>query len=121
VHGLETGPSTTTAPPPAPVDVPDPAPPAIDPRRLAAEVALIDRARAAIASHDSSRALALLDEHRRTFSDGALVAEAEFVRIEALVGARRTAEATELGRAFLTRFPRSPLGRRVRDLILTPN
>jgi len=111
-------------PPPAPPPAPDETaaaveapPPPIDPRRLAAEVALLDRARAAVAAHDTAGALALLDEHRRSFGDGALVAEAEVVRIEALVAAHRTAEAAGLGRAFLTRFPHSPLAARVRSLI----
>ena len=59
----------------------------------------------------------MLDEHRREFADGALVAEAEVVRLEALIQAGRTADAREQARSFLHRFPSSPLVRRVRSLV----
>jgi len=81
---------------------------------LAAEIALLDEVRGAIATGDPSRALALLDRHGR--SNGSLVHEALALRIEALVasgdeeGARRTA------RAFLAAHPTSPLASRIRTL-----
>jgi hypothetical protein len=80
-------------------------------------VALLDRARAAVRANDIATALALVDEHSRTFADGALASEAALVRIEALTAGHRTAEAAEAGRAFLIRFPHSPLAERVRSLI----
>jgi outer membrane protein assembly factor BamD (BamD/ComL family) len=89
----------------------------IDARRLAAEVALLDRARARVAAGDLAGAIAALDEHRRDFSDGALVAEAELLRIDATLRRGQRAEAQELGRRFLARFPRSPLAQRVRSLL----
>jgi TolA-binding protein len=113
-------PIVEAAPPatePAAETSPSPAPPTVDARRLAAEVALLDRARTALRTGDASGAIAALDEHRRTFADGMLLAEADLVRIEALLVLGRTADATELGHAFLTRFPHSPLAKRVRSLI----
>ncbi|HEU0033444.1 MAG TPA: hypothetical protein VFQ53_22585 [Kofleriaceae bacterium] len=110
---------------PAPVETVEPAPPAppapppvqIDTRRLAAEVAVLDRARAALRAGDGTAALAALDEHAREFSDGALVAEAEVVRIETLIHNRQSAAARERAASFLSRFPQSPLARRVRSLL----
>jgi hypothetical protein len=96
-----------TAPPPAPVD----------PRRLAAEVGVLDRARGALRRGDSRAALAALDEHRRDFHDGALVAEAEVVRLEIFVQTDQVAAARDQARSFLSRFPHSPLVRRVRSIV----
>lgn len=71
-------------------------------------------------AHDAGTALALLADHDRTFANGALLAEAELVRIDALLLAGRTAEAVARGHAFLDRFPHSPLDQRVRSLLANP-
>jgi outer membrane biosynthesis protein TonB len=117
-------PSPPVEPTPAPVEEspppPPPAPPApvqVDARRLAAEVAVLDRARTALARRDATTALAALDEHRRDFADGALVAEAEVVRLEVLVETNQVAAARAQAADFLAKFPRSPLVRRVRSLV----
>jgi len=124
----------TRAPPPKRANRPEPAAPApetteppvaeappapvqIDARRLAAEVALLDRARGALKRRDLAAAIAVLDEHRRDFHDGALVAEAEVVRLEALIQAQDHAAARLQAQTFLARFPKSPLVRRVRSLV----
>jgi hypothetical protein len=107
--------ATTSAPPPAPAATP--APVAIDPRRLAAEVELLDKARAALAANDVAAALAALDEHRTGFADGALGAEADVLTIEALLQQGDRAAAADRARTFLTTFPRSPLTKRVRSLL----
>lgn len=97
------------APPPTPT---------IDPRRLAAEVALLDRARGALRAGKHADALAVLDDHDREFaSDGALLAEAEVVRIEVLMKQGNVAAAKGRAGEFSARFPHSPLVRRVRHLI----
>jgi hypothetical protein len=101
-------------PPPAAAAPPAAAP--LDARRLAAEVALLDKARAALAS-DPAAALEALDEHARSFPDGALLAEADLVRIEALLATGRRSDATALANSFLSRYPRSPLAKRVRSLL----
>jgi outer membrane biosynthesis protein TonB len=108
----------TEAPAEPPVtEAPAPPPIRVDARRLAAEVALLDRARGALKRRDTTTALAALDQHRRDFHDGALVAEAEVVRIEALIQAKDHAAARAQAQSFLARFPKSPLVRRVRSLV----
>jgi hypothetical protein len=106
---------------PALVAIPDPAPTTtpvvVDARRLAAEVALLDRARTALRAGDTSGAIAALDRHRDEFRDGALAAEADVVRIEAAIQRGDHADARARGRTFLATFPQSPLARRVRSLI----
>jgi len=94
-----------------------PAVPAIDARRLVAEVAVLDRARAALRRGDAAGAAAALDEHARAFADGALLAEAELLRIEALAAAGDAAQARRRARDFLSRFPQSPLAKRLRSLV----
>ncbi len=104
-------------PPPEVAAEPPPATPAIDARRLAAEVAVLDRARAALRRGDTVAATAALDEHAREFADGALVAEAELVRIETLIRAGQLEPARRRARDFLVRFPQSPLAKRLRSLV----
>ncbi len=71
------------------------------------EFALIRSAQAALAS-DPSRALALAEEHARTFPAGELVQERELTAVEALARLGRRAEAEDRAHALLTRFPRTP-------------
>ncbi len=105
-------------PAPAPVAEPPTAEPApLDPRKLAAEVALLDRARSQLRAHQLDAALAALDDYSRQFPAGDLDAEAEVVRIEVLIAAHDAARANALGRQFLETFPHSPLAPRVRSLI----
>lgn len=116
----EPEPPAEPPPPPEPVveATPPPPPPVqVDARRLAAEVALLDRARGALKRRDTIAAIIALDEYRREFHDGALVAEAEVVRIEALIQGKDHASARAQAESFLARFPKSPLVRRVRSLV----
>jgi hypothetical protein len=53
--------------------------------QLAEEVRSLDRVRATLATHDSRRALEMLDRYQRLFSTPALGPEASLLRIEALV------------------------------------
>jgi hypothetical protein len=77
--------------------------------RLREELALLDAARSALATHDSDRALLLLDRHAAQFSRGHLAPEADALRIDAYLqrGARDRAE--RLSRRFLARYPAHPL------------
>ncbi len=89
-------PAATTLPPPtqAPTATPTPklravAPPtgsavASEPHSLAAEAALLERARAQLGSSPAT-ALQLADEHRRSFLQGQLGPERELIAIDALV------------------------------------
>jgi len=121
-------PAAAPAPVPEPPPVEEPAPPtvaeplqpvAIDPRLLAIEVGQVDRARARLAAGDPAGALAAVAEHTRTFPHGILAAEAEVVRIDALLRSGQRDAARRVGRQFLQRFPRSPLVQRVRSLLTT--
>jgi hypothetical protein len=113
-------------PPPAPAPAaPSPAPsPAIAtalttetasaPSSLDAEIALVRDARAALRGGDAARALALLDEHTRRFSRGALAEDCDAERIYALCALGRSGEARSLASRFLTSHPASPHGASVR-------
>jgi hypothetical protein len=104
-----------TAPPPPVAEIT--APPPVGPGRLAVQVALVDRARARLGAGDYLAARAALDEYHQRFPDGDLDAEADMVMIEILIAQREVDRARTLGTAFLSRFPRSPLGQRVRSLL----
>ncbi|MBK7535157.1 MAG: hypothetical protein IPI49_07220 [Myxococcales bacterium] len=99
------------------------APPSEQARRLAAEVALLDRARAHLASGAFTAAADALSEHARTFDDGVLTAEAEVLRIDVLVQTKQRDQARARAAAFLLRYPSSPLAHRVRAIspALTPD
>lgn len=108
-----------TAQPPAPLEpsIPEPThtpptPPTIDPAQLAAEVALLDRARAHLRAGEPGTALVLLTSHARGFPHGALHDAREAARVEAhcLRGAAAEAEAT--ARRLVAQFPDSLIARR---------
>jgi TolA-binding protein len=106
--------------PGAPPEVPAPPPVAeiaAGPSRLAAEVALLDRARAGLGAGDYSAALAALAEYHQRFANGDLDAAAEVVMIEILIAQREIQRARTLGTEFIARFPRSPLVQRVHSLL----
>jgi hypothetical protein len=88
-----------------------------DDHALRDEVALLDRARAAISSGNTGAALPALDRHKREFPRGFLSSEAEVLRVEALVKAGRTAEARAQGERLLSREPHGPQAKRVRSLL----
>jgi hypothetical protein len=74
---------------------------------LAAERALIDRARMALARRQSGPALAALDEHTSRFPRGRLAEEREALAIQALAQAGRGAEAQRRADAFRRAYPKS--------------
>jgi len=88
-----------------------------DDHALRDEVALLDQARAALASGNTAAALSALDRHKREFPRGFLSSEAEVLRVEALVKAGRTAEARAQGERLLSREPNGPQAKRVRSLL----
>jgi hypothetical protein len=77
--------------------------------RLREELALLDAARAALAVHESGRALQLLDRHAAEFSRGHLGPEADALRIDAYVQRGASDRAERLSRRFLARYPAHPL------------
>jgi len=80
---------------------------------LQAELALLDRARAALKSGEPERALALLDRHTEQFAQGALVPEAEALRIDSWLKSGEHARAGRAARRFLQSYPDHPLAVRV--------
>jgi hypothetical protein len=84
---------------------------------LTEEIALLDRAREAVARGSASSALAALDEHDRTFPGAALGPEATVLRVEALSLRGDRPAAVRLGRAFLAAHPESPHASRLRSLL----
>jgi len=88
-----------------------------DDSALRAEVALLDRARAALHAHDGAQALRLLDQHKRRFTHGTLEPEAEALRIEALVQVGEHAQAETLSQRFVSAYPAHPLSDHVAELV----
>lgn len=107
-----TGPRPSAAPA-APASAPPPA--AAD--ALAAEIALLDRARARLRASDAPGALAELDRHAAEHPRGALASEATLLRIEALVLAGRREEARKIAAPLLERPPGDLRGDRARALL----
>ena len=83
---------------------------------VAAEVALVDRARG-LARARPNEAIALLDEHRTTFPAGVLHDEAAVVRLEALLAAGRRAEAERHAQPFVRDRAGAPIARRMSALL----
>jgi hypothetical protein len=108
------------APPSAPAPARAPVPPiavlaappaasATPTSHLALEIAAIDVAKRTLAAGDAASVLAKMDAYDREFPQGMLAAEANAIRIEALVRVGRREEArTELAR-FRASHPGSPL------------
>jgi hypothetical protein len=84
-----------------------PTPPAPSPADLAAESALLEQARAALARADAPPALDGVSRHLQEFPDGLLAEEREAVWIRALVLAGDCESAARHARRFDRRFPRS--------------
>lgn len=84
---------------------------------LAAEVALIDEARDALAAGRSERALALLTRHEREFPEARLLPEALFLTLEASERLGRRGEAVRAAEQLLRGFPRSPHAARARKAL----
>jgi hypothetical protein len=92
VGELPSAPVPSAAPPPPKSATSEPVPSA---RGLAAERALLDVSRAALARGEASEALDAAERHRRGYPDGALVEEREAIAIKALVALGRRDEAAQ--------------------------
>jgi hypothetical protein len=76
---------------------------------LAAERALIERARSALARGDGEGALSATAQHEREFAKGQLAEEREALAVQALASSGRVQEAAERGARFRKAFPTSLL------------
>jgi hypothetical protein len=87
------------------------------PGALGEQVSALDSAHRALAAGDAASAIRQLDEYEARFPEGALVDEAEVLRVEALVATGDRAAAERAGQRFLAAHPNSPHATRVRALI----
>jgi hypothetical protein len=87
---------------------------------LAAEVAFVDRGRAAFQRGDSGAALAALASYEREFAEPRLLPEVLYLRMEALEQRGDHARAAELGRRILRSYARSPHAARARAVLGEP-
>lgn len=115
---------TVTRTPLAPTLAPTP-PPAPAPRRttapdLAAELAHLQRARAALDAHDPALALQHLASHAREFPDGQMREDRQLLRAEALCARGDAPAARAEATAFLREFPDSPHQARVQSFCPPP-
>lgn len=110
-------PDMQAAPPASQLAEPTPDVPATVNDSLEREVALMDEARLACRAKDYVRALTLLDRHQQEFSHGSLGPEALVIRVQALVGLGRRAEAERLARPYLSNYESSPITKRLRSVL----
>lgn len=90
----------------------EPGGPSIDP--VLAELGLIQQIKDALDARRPADALRLIDRHARTFARGSLVEEREALRVTALCDAGERAKGERERLAFLSAYPRSAYGERVR-------
>ncbi|MEZ4310966.1 MAG: hypothetical protein R3F14_23235 [Polyangiaceae bacterium] len=83
---------------------------------LAEEVAALRAAHEALGKGQSQRCLEAVDAYFARFPRGHLSAEARFLRVQALAGAGRRAEAAALAKSMLAASPRSPYAARLRSI-----
>jgi hypothetical protein len=84
--------------------------------QLSEQIAAVKGARAALASHDASRALSDIDHYERTYPAGLFNVEIQVLRVDALFELGRYAAARELGQQFLAVAPDSPYAQHVRSV-----
>ena len=97
------------------VAAPRPSSPSDGGDAYALELALLQRARAAVASGKFSTALDAITEHQRRFPTGRLREEREALRVKALAGLGRNDEARLAAKRFRERFPQSVLSNRIEE------
>jgi len=88
--------------------------------RLAAEVALIDRARGRLAAGEPAAALALLARHAREFPDGALHDAREGASVDAWCRLGERAEAEAAARRLFTQHPDSLIAQNYEHYVCAP-
>jgi hypothetical protein len=84
---------------------------------MAAELALIDQTRQELSRGDPSAALATLRRYDAECTTAVLAPEATVLKVQALLGAGRTAEAVSLGKRFMAEHPDSPNTTNLRRLL----
>lgn len=85
--------------------------------KLLQEVKMLDRAKSALSSGNGSAALSALDEHDRSFPNGALAPEATVLRVRALVLAGNRSAALGIARNVVRANPESAHATALRNLL----
>jgi hypothetical protein len=88
---------------------------------LPVELAMLERARAAMGVGELTRAVSLLDGYAARYPRGAMAPEAAVLRIETLVKMGDRPAATRFANAFLAGDPHSPYAARIQSLLAAPN
>jgi hypothetical protein len=91
----------------------------LDAERLAEEVALVDRARGALARGDAQGTLKALDDYDAHFSPRKFAPEALYLRMEALLRLGQTSAARAVADRLATNYPSSPNAARARQVLGT--
>lgn len=86
---------------------------------LEQELELLDRARQALLSGDTTTALARLAQYDQTATRRHLGAEAALLRIQVLAASGRASEASVLASKFVAQHPNSPLVDRAKSFVQT--
>jgi TolA-binding protein len=99
-----------------------PAPPApssstAQPTELSGEIALIQRAKQALAIQDPDGALAVLSTYASRYPHGTLPAEAGYLRVQALLAQGDRGAAMEVARRLLAADPRGVLAPKLRAIV----
>ena len=90
----------------------------VDPdAQLAAETALLDRARQALASGNASSAVRTLNDYDARFAHPNLLPEALYLRLEALTLQGDAAGTQAVARRLLSTFPGGPHAARARAVL----
>ena len=89
----------------------------IDVEAYSLELQVLQPARLAVARQDFTAALNTIAEHQRQFPSGRLAEEREALRVKALLGLGRLAEARRAGAAFHAHFPRSVMLGRIDEML----
>jgi hypothetical protein len=93
---------------------------AIDVEAYAAELRVLRPAQQAVSRGEFTSALAAVVKHQRRFASGQLAEEREALRVKALLGLGRTADARRAGAGFRQRFPHSALLGRIDEMLESP-
>lgn len=84
---------------------------------LAAELSLVDRARALLGSGQPEQSLALLEGYEREFPAARLLPEVLFLQLETFERLSRRSEARHAAERLVSAFPQSPHAARARRLL----
>lgn len=84
---------------------------------LAAQIALVDSARAALAAGGAARALSRVRDYQADYPNGAFRPEVAAIKIEALMKLGRKSEARALAERFASSYGPGPLADRVARLV----